>query len=88
MYQFTLNRNLDKSWAIAVVLLAKLVFGFVPILIRLCQQEIDTNAVMFDRFCVAVLFLLIWDGLTMIRHRWLKSSSVEPEAIEPQPPAI
>jgi drug/metabolite transporter (DMT)-like permease len=85
MYQLTLNRTLDKKWAVASVLLAQLVFGLVPILIRFCQREIDTNAVIFDRFCVAVLFLLFWDGLIAVRRRLFDSPAIEPKAIEQKP---
>lgn len=92
MYQLALNRTLGKKWAVAAVLLAQLAFGLVPLLIRFCQREIDTNAVMFDRFCIAVLFLLIWDSLVTIRRRWFDSATIEsdltePTAIEPKPPA-
>jgi drug/metabolite transporter (DMT)-like permease len=60
---------LNRQGSIAAIFLAQLVFGLVPPLIRFCQQEIDTNAVMFDRFCIGFLFFVVWDGFITFRRR-------------------
>lgn len=73
---------MNREWAVAVALLAQLVIAFVPILTKFCQLEIDTNAVMFDRFWIGVLFFALWDGLVKVRRRLFDSPPVAPEAIE------
>lgn len=49
---------------------SRLFIGTVPIMVRICERELDPNTTIFYRLWVATLFLGLWNGLLVIRRKF------------------
>lgn len=58
---------------------SRLFIGIVPIMVRICERELDPNTTIFYRLWIATLFLGLWNGLLVIRRH---SSQYQPDQQE------
>ena len=67
------NQQSDSkiTGAIIASFVAVGVFGIVPILIRLSENEISPNTTMFNRFWIAAVIFGLWQELSLVRQRLL-----------------
>ncbi|MBW4636531.1 MAG: DMT family transporter [Iphinoe sp. HA4291-MV1] len=72
----------QKPTAIAyfLMLIAVCILALAPILIRICEQEVPPNAIVFDRFWMTAVIIGIWEAIVTIYSRVSNSVS------EPQEP--
>ena len=76
------DTTLNRRWVFVAVVLAQVVIGLVPVLTKLSQREISSNAVMFDRFWIGALFFALWDVLLTSRRQLFEKLPTVPEEIE------
>lgn len=58
-----------KKRAIAALAIAVTTYGFIPILVRLAENEISPAAVIFHRLWIAALMLGVWNGVVGLRRK-------------------
>ncbi|MFB2972635.1 DMT family transporter [Aerosakkonema sp. BLCC-F183] len=68
--------------AIAAILLAVLICGFTPILIRFCESEVGPDALVFNRYWIATTVLLLCNGLGAGHRFWSKSQNLSSQLNE------
>ena len=69
----------ENLWAGAALFSFRLFIGIVPILVKICERELDPNTTVFYRLWSATLFLGLWNGLLAVLR---KLSNNQPEKQE------
>ena len=59
----------ETLWAGIALFSSRLFIGIVPILVKICEREIDPNTTVFYRIWSATLFLGLWNGLLAVRRK-------------------
>ncbi|MDF5713049.1 MAG: DMT family transporter [Rhizonema sp. NSF051] len=67
--QLPLSLTTETLWAGAALFSSRLFIGTVPILVKICEREIDPNTTIFYRLWIATLFLGLWNGLLTVRNQ-------------------
>ena len=77
--QLPLSLTTENLWAGAALSSSRLFIGIVPILVKICERELDPNTTVFYRLWSATLFLGLWNGLLAVLR---KLSNNQPEKQE------
>ena len=67
--QLPLSLTTENLWAGAALFSSRLFIGIVPILVKICERELDPNTTVFYRLWSATLFLGLWNGLLAVLRK-------------------
>ncbi|MEC4812136.1 MAG: DMT family transporter [Scytonema sp. PMC 1069.18] len=78
--QLPLSLTTETLWAGTALFSSRLFIGVVPILIKICEREIDPNTTVFYRLWSATVFLGVWNGLLAVRNQLSNEQSEKKES--------